>query len=210
MKLSGPTCTEALSGAEEAGSCERAGGSAGGVRVERRVRRLYTLNTPLTLNHKDASHSPWMGEMFAANLSEKHIAGLEGDHLFEAGFAVMHIYDSIKNGEDFLTIVDMPVVRCVCSVQLGGRPIHVGNVDGAPCTVSSEILASDDCHWVGLREASNDGVCMKARVLAVFPARANDGANRARLRRGAGRGRGSGWMRESERQWRRGPTGAEG
>jgi len=38
MKLTGPVCTEALSGAEEAGSRERAEGNAGGVRVERRVR----------------------------------------------------------------------------------------------------------------------------------------------------------------------------
>jgi len=40
MKLTGPACTEALSGAEEAGTIERAKGGAGGVRVERRVRRL--------------------------------------------------------------------------------------------------------------------------------------------------------------------------
>jgi hypothetical protein len=38
MKLTGPACTEATSGAEEAGRRERAEGSAGGVRVERRVR----------------------------------------------------------------------------------------------------------------------------------------------------------------------------
>jgi len=38
MKLTGPACTEALSGTEEAGRRERAEDSAGGVRVERRVR----------------------------------------------------------------------------------------------------------------------------------------------------------------------------
>jgi hypothetical protein len=38
MKLTGPACTEAMSGAEEAGRRERAEGKAGGVRVERRVR----------------------------------------------------------------------------------------------------------------------------------------------------------------------------
>jgi len=40
MKLTGPACTEALNEAEEAGSWERTEGNAGGVRVERRVRRL--------------------------------------------------------------------------------------------------------------------------------------------------------------------------
>jgi hypothetical protein len=39
MKLTGHACTEAMSGAEEARQRERAEGSAGGVRVERRVRR---------------------------------------------------------------------------------------------------------------------------------------------------------------------------
>jgi hypothetical protein len=40
MKLTGPACVEALSEAEEARRRERAEGSAGGVRVERRVRHL--------------------------------------------------------------------------------------------------------------------------------------------------------------------------
>ena len=40
MKLTGPACTEAPSEAEEAGRRERAEDNAGGVRVERRVRRM--------------------------------------------------------------------------------------------------------------------------------------------------------------------------
>ena len=39
MKLTGPACTEAMNEAEETRSRERAGGNAGGVRVERRVRQ---------------------------------------------------------------------------------------------------------------------------------------------------------------------------
>jgi hypothetical protein len=39
MKLTGHACTEALSGAEEARSLERASDNAGGVRVELGVRR---------------------------------------------------------------------------------------------------------------------------------------------------------------------------
>jgi hypothetical protein len=38
MKLTGPACTKALNGDEEAGRRERTGDNAGGVRVERRVR----------------------------------------------------------------------------------------------------------------------------------------------------------------------------
>ena len=38
MELTGPACTEALNGAEEAGRRERAEDKAGGVRVERKVR----------------------------------------------------------------------------------------------------------------------------------------------------------------------------
>jgi hypothetical protein len=44
MKLTGPACTEALNEAEEAGRRERAEDSAGGVRVERRVRPGNTIN----------------------------------------------------------------------------------------------------------------------------------------------------------------------
>ena len=40
MKLTGPACAEALNEAEEARRRERAEDSAGGVRVERRVRRV--------------------------------------------------------------------------------------------------------------------------------------------------------------------------
>ena len=48
MKLTGPACTEAMSGAEEDGTRERAEGNAGGVRVERRVRcnRYIGINLP--------------------------------------------------------------------------------------------------------------------------------------------------------------------
>jgi len=38
MKLTGPACTEAMSGAEKAERREREEDNAGGVRVERRVR----------------------------------------------------------------------------------------------------------------------------------------------------------------------------
>ena len=46
MKLTGPARTEEMNEAEEAGRRERTEGSAGGVRVERRVRR------------RDYSHGP--------------------------------------------------------------------------------------------------------------------------------------------------------
>jgi hypothetical protein len=39
MKLTGPTCTEAMNGAEEAGRRERAEDNAGGIRVERGLGR---------------------------------------------------------------------------------------------------------------------------------------------------------------------------
>ena len=44
MKLTGPACTEAMSGAEEAGRRERTEDSAGGVRVEREVRHGVELD----------------------------------------------------------------------------------------------------------------------------------------------------------------------
>jgi len=55
MKLTGPACTEATSEAEEAGRRERAEDSAGGVRVERRVRRrdgIYQLKKKNTTTER--------------------------------------------------------------------------------------------------------------------------------------------------------------
>jgi len=49
MKLTGPACTEAMSGAEEAGRRERAEDNAGGVRVELRVRRPEEMALRLTI-----------------------------------------------------------------------------------------------------------------------------------------------------------------
>jgi len=46
MKLTGPACTEAMNGAEEAERRERAEDNAGGVRVERRVRPLEEVMVP--------------------------------------------------------------------------------------------------------------------------------------------------------------------
>ena len=45
MKLTGTACTEALNEAEIARRRERAEGNAGGVRVEREVRRAWTSNS---------------------------------------------------------------------------------------------------------------------------------------------------------------------
>ena len=50
MKLTGPACTEATSGAEIAERRERAEDNAGGVRVERRVRALLELVMAFYLN----------------------------------------------------------------------------------------------------------------------------------------------------------------
>jgi hypothetical protein len=46
MKLTGPACTEAMSGVEEAGRREGAEDNAGGVRVEREVRPSTKLWPP--------------------------------------------------------------------------------------------------------------------------------------------------------------------
>ena len=57
MKLTGPACTEALNEAEEAGRRERAEDSAGGVRVERGVRRRDLHGGTTDHQHTDAGHA---------------------------------------------------------------------------------------------------------------------------------------------------------
>jgi len=56
MKLTGPACTEATNGAEEAERRERAEDNAGGVRVERTVRRVVK-ELETVLQHKKL----WLG-----------------------------------------------------------------------------------------------------------------------------------------------------
>ena len=66
MKLTGPACTEALNGAEEAKRRERAEDNAGGVRVERKVRRgqrTLFLDQQVQVNQaRDKSHRCWCDE----------------------------------------------------------------------------------------------------------------------------------------------------
>jgi len=57
MKLTGHACTEALNEAEEAGTRERTDDNAGGVRVERRVRRV--MNEGFHANQGECSRPVW-------------------------------------------------------------------------------------------------------------------------------------------------------
>ena len=59
MKLTGPACTEALSGAEEAVRRERAPANAGGVRVERKVRPTNQLEGPGHATRLDSGALVW-------------------------------------------------------------------------------------------------------------------------------------------------------
>ena len=53
MKLSGPACTEMMSGAKKSESRERAEGIAGGVRLEREVRQGSAFESDSARNFKD-------------------------------------------------------------------------------------------------------------------------------------------------------------
>ncbi len=67
MKLTGPACAEATSGAEVASGRESAEDNAGGVRVERRVRRCLLL----TNGYRNCTAWKWWTQLKAKNQSKE-------------------------------------------------------------------------------------------------------------------------------------------
>src|SRR5690606_6870016 len=66
----------------------------------------------------------------------------------DARFPVTHFHPSIEDGEDLLTIVDVPFVGRICPVEAGGDASHVGDVCSAPRTICLEGAASEYFHAV--------------------------------------------------------------
>jgi hypothetical protein len=82
MELTGPACTEAMSGAEEAERRERAEGNAGGVRVERRVRppvkKVGHFLCTKMLESMMRTNRPPFGVGASTSKETNHCPGMEG------------------------------------------------------------------------------------------------------------------------------------
>ncbi len=84
--------------------------------------------------------------MLTAYPSKEHIASLQRCYFFLAVFTVMHLDTSIEYSKNFFAIVGMPLVRLVSPVKSGRGAVHIGNINGCPWAVSSELATSYDFH----------------------------------------------------------------
>jgi hypothetical protein len=91
-----------------------------------------------------------MRHMLTSNASKEHIASLKRYHFFFAVFTVMHLDSSIEYCKNFFAIVGVLLVWLVSPVKSGRGAVHIGNINGCPWAVSSEIATSDDFHCCSL------------------------------------------------------------
>jgi hypothetical protein len=87
-----------------------------------------------------------MRHMLTAYASKEHIASLQRCYFFFTVFTVMHLDPSIEYCKNFFAIVGMPLVWLVSPVKSGCGSVHIGNFNGCPWAVSSELSASNDFH----------------------------------------------------------------
>src|SRR5262249_9812295 len=65
-----------------------------------------------------------------------------------------HLDPPVERRENFLAIIDVPMIRRVGPVQARGDAAHIGDVEGAPRAGRAELLAPDDL----------DGRCLHVRL----------------------------------------------
>ena len=80
-----------------------------------------TSNASFGLNDQDAGCALRVSHMLATYSGEEHIANTQRDDVLFAIHTVVHVHLAIEHGEDFLAIVDMPLVRLVGPMDAGGK-----------------------------------------------------------------------------------------
>ena len=91
MKLTGPACTEALNGVEEARSRERVEGNAGGVRVELGVRASGRNQPPAVFEGEMEARCPVVGaiSIFFARYFFKGLSAMVNIARYSIGRAIV-------------------------------------------------------------------------------------------------------------------------
>src|SRR5258706_2849936 len=104
------------------------------------------LDATLALDHQYPRFADRIRHMLRTHRRIKHVASFKNRRMFDAGFAIAHLDAAIENGENFLAIVDVPLVGLIGPVQTGRDAAHAGDVERAPGTRGREGLAADDFH----------------------------------------------------------------
>lgn len=77
---------------------------------------------------------------------EEQVAGAQGDDVFLAILAIVHVDLAIHHRKHFFAIVDVPSIRLVGPVQAHGRIGYGGNQFGAPGAGGDKFSATDNFH----------------------------------------------------------------
>src|SRR5690348_8195487 len=110
------------------------------------IRTTTPSGAAFLLDHEDARFADRTSHVLGAHRSIEDVAGLQHDRLFAAVLAVAHLHLPVEDGEDFLPVVDVPIVGLVGPVQARGDAVHVGDVQRAPGPGRGKCLAADDLH----------------------------------------------------------------
>ncbi len=84
--------------------------------------------------------------MFTSSPCEKHVANYQCNDALDARLAIMHIHRSVEDCENFLTIVDMPLIWLVGPVEADSGSTHIRYVVSPPRLSGGEVFATNNSH----------------------------------------------------------------
>ena len=87
-----------------------------------------------------------MSHVLAPDCSKEYVASFEGDHCLDATLSIVHVYNAVKDREDFFAVIDVPFVRLVRPMESGCNATHAGYGLCAPSSIGLEIAAADYVH----------------------------------------------------------------
>ena len=73
-----------------------------------------------------------MGNVLRSDSCVEYVTGLECCRKLFTVHSVPHFDAAIENCEDFLAVVDMPLVGLICPMESGSDTVHIGNVQSSP------------------------------------------------------------------------------
>ena len=80
--------------------------------------------------------------MLGTDAGKEDVTGRQRDHILGVVVAVVHIDDAIENREDFLAIIDMPLIGLIGPMQSHDDPGHTRNAERAPRLIRRELTRS--------------------------------------------------------------------
>ena len=87
-----------------------------------------------------------MGYMFCSHVCIKNVTCIKRGHFLKAIDPEVHVYNTIHNGKNFLSIIDVPLIWLIRPMQLYRGTAQIGDSQTAPCQIRSEFFAPNRLH----------------------------------------------------------------